>query len=182
MTVMTATREALPTGTWALDPIHSTIGFEVSYLVGTFRGQFTDVQAILVADGDGGRLTGLAKVASVDVKDENLNAHLQSPDFFDAERYPELTFESTDISRSGDDVTITGELTIKGVTQPVVLTGTITDPVEHPAGGRRIGLKLEATIDRTAFGVNWNMPLPDGNVALANEVKLVAELFFAEEA
>jgi polyisoprenoid-binding protein YceI len=182
VTVTTATREALPTGTWTLDPIHSTIGFEVSYLVGTFRGHFRDVQATLVADGDSARLAGSAKVASVDVKDENLNAHLQSPDFFDAERHPELTFESTDISRSGDEVKIGGELTIKGVSQPVVLTGTIADPVEHPAGGRRIGVKLETTVDRTAYGVSWNMPLPDGNGALANEVKLVAELFFAEEA
>jgi polyisoprenoid-binding protein YceI len=182
MTVTTATREALPTGTWALDPIHSTIGFEVSYLIGTFRGQFRDVQATLVADGDNARLAGSAKVASVDVKDENLDAHLQSPDFFDAERHPELTFESTDISRSGDEVTIAGELTMKGVGQPVVLTGTVAEPVEHYAGGRRIGLKLETTVDRTAFGVDWNAPLPDGNPALADEVKLVAELFFAEEA
>jgi polyisoprenoid-binding protein YceI len=182
MSVTTATRETLPAGSWALDPIHSTIGFEVSYLVGTFRGQFTDVQATLVADGDSARLAGSAKVASVDVKDENLNGHLQSPDFFDAERHPELIFESTDISRSGDEVTIAGELTMKGVTQPVVLTGTIAEPVEHYAGGRRVGLSLETTVDRTAFGVDWNAPLPDGNPALANEVKLVAELFFAEEA
>jgi len=182
MSVTTAAQTGIPGGTWALDPIHSTIGFEVNYLVGAFRGQFRDVQATLVAEGDSARLTGSAKVGSVDVKDENLNAHLQSPDFFDAERHPELTFESTEISRSGDEVRIAGELRIKGVTQPVVLAGTIADPVEHPAGGRRIGLKLETNVDRTAFGVNWNMPLPDGNGALANEVKLVAELFFAEEA
>jgi polyisoprenoid-binding protein YceI len=182
MSVTTATRESLPTGTWGLDPIHSTIGFEVEYLVGTFRGQFRDVQAKLVADGDSARLTGSAKVGSIDVKDENLAGHLQSPDFFDAERHPELTFESTDIRREGDQVTIAGQLALKGVTQPVVLTGTISDPVEHYAGGHRIGLKVETTIDRTAFGVDWNAPLPDGNPALANEVKLVAELFFAEEA
>ena len=182
MSITTATRESIPTGTWTLDPIHSTIGFEVSYLVGAFRGHFRDVQATLVADGDSARLAGSAKVASIDVKDENLNAHLQSPDFFDAERHPELTFESTDISRSGDEVTIAGQITMKGVTQPAVLTGTISDPVAHYAGGHRIGLKLETTIDRTAFGIDWNAPLPDGNPALANEVKLVAELFFAEEA
>jgi len=182
MSVTTATRESLPTGTWGLDPIHSTIGFEVEYLVGTFRGQFRDVQAKLVADDDSARLTGSAKVGSIDVKDENLAGHLQSPDFFDAERHPELTFESTDIRREGDQVTIAGQLALKGVTQPVVLTGTIADPVEHYAGGHRIGLKVETTIDRTAFGVDWNAPLPDGNPALANEVKLVAELFFAEEA
>src|SRR6266571_2236664 len=182
MSITTDTWQGLPVGTWALDPIHSTIGFEVDYLAGAFRGQFREVAARLDAESDKPVLAGSAKVASVDVKDENLNAHLQSPDFFDAERHPELTFESTDISRSGDEVKIGGELTIKGVSQPVVLTGTIADPVEHPAGGRRIGVKLETTVDRTAYGVSWNMPLPDGNGALANEVKLVAELFFAEEA
>ena len=182
MSVTTAAQTGIPGGTWALDPIHSTIGFEVNYLVGAFRGQFRDVQATLVADGDSARLAGSAKVGSVDVKDENLNAHLQSPDFFDAERHPELTFESTDISRSGDEVTIAGELTIKGVEKPVELTGTLAEPVTDPYGRERISLKLDTTVDRSEFGVNWNVPLPDGKPALADEVKLSAELFFVKEA
>src|SRR6266850_914753 len=182
MSTTTDTRQSLPVGSWSLDPIHSAIGFEVDYLAGSFRGQFREVAGKLGAEGDTPVLTGSAKVASVDVKDENLAGHLQSPDFFDAERHPELTFESTDIRRDGDKVTIAGDFTMKGVTQPLVLTGTISDPVEHYAGGHRIGLKVETTVDRTAFGVDWNAPLPDGNPALANEVKLVAELFFAEEA
>ena len=91
-------------GTWPLDPVHSTIGFEVDYLGGTFRGQFRETEARLVAEGDSPVLTGSAKVASVDVKDENLTAHLQSPDFFDAERYPELSFESSEIGNEGDEV------------------------------------------------------------------------------
>ena len=92
MSVLTDTKPlGLPTGTWSLDPIHSTIGFELPYLAGTFRGQFTDVDAKLTDES----LTGSARVASVDAKDENLAAHLQGPDFFDVERYPELKFEST---------------------------------------------------------------------------------------
>src|SRR5947208_7234684 len=113
----TQIRQALPTGTWQLDPVHSSIGFEVPYMGGTFRGQFRDVEATIA---DGG-VTGSAKVASVDVKDENLAAHLQSPEFFDAERYPELRFASTGIE-SGEELAIRGEIMIKGVTQPVELT------------------------------------------------------------
>ena len=90
MAVLTEARTALPAGTWTLDPVHSTIGFELPYLAGTFRGHFTDVDANLTAES----LSGSARVASVDVKDENLAAHLQSPEFFDAERHPELGFAS----------------------------------------------------------------------------------------
>src|ERR671934_3063704 len=106
MTVVTA---ETPTGTWTLDPVHSTIGFELPYLSGTFRGHFTDADATLA----GGKLSGSARVASVDVKDENLAAHLQSPDFFDAERYPELRFESNELTIRGEKVEAPGELTIR---------------------------------------------------------------------
>ena len=173
----TEIRQALPTGTWHLDPVHSSIGFEVAYMGGAFRGQFREVDATL-ADA---RLTGSAKVASVDVKDENLAAHLQSPEFFDVERYPELRFVSTDVE-GGDELTVRGEITIKGVTQPVALTGRATEPLTDAYGRERFGLTLTTTLDRTAFGLNWNLPLPSGEPALSNEVTLVAELFFVQEA
>jgi polyisoprenoid-binding protein YceI len=173
----TEIRQALPTGTWHLDPVHSSIGFEVAYMGGAFRGQFRDVDASL----EDARLTGSAQVASVDVKDENLAAHLQSPEFFDVERYPELRFASTDID-GGEELTIRGEITIKGVTQPVELTGRATEPLTDAYGRERFGLTLEAKLDRTAFGLNWNLPLPSGEPALSNEVTLVAELFFVKEA
>ena len=182
MSTTTDTRQALPVGTWSLDPIHSAIGFEVDYLAGSFRGQFREVAGKLDAAGDKPVLTGSAKVASVDVKDENLAAHLQSPDFFDAERYPELSFESSEIDRAGDQITFRGGITIKGVEKPVELTGTLAEPVTDPYGRERISLKLDTTVDRSEFGVNWNVPLPDGKPALADEVKLSAELFFVKEA
>ena len=182
MSITTATRQSLPVGTWALDPVHSTIGFEVDYLAGVFRGQFREVGARLDAAGETPVLTGSAKVASADVKDENLAAHLQSPEFFDAERYPELSFESSEIERDEDRITVRGGITIKGVERPVELTGTIADPITDPYGRERIGLKLETTVDRTEFGVKWNVPLPDGKPALADEVKLVADLYFLREA
>src|SRR5438445_11946 len=118
-----------PAGTWNLDPIHSRVDFEVRYLAGTFKGEFHEIGAELTVDGSRGSLEGTAKVASVDVKDENLSAHLQSPDFFDAERHPELRFTAQDIRLDGDgNVSVEGELTIKGVTKPVAVTGTVTAP------------------------------------------------------
>jgi polyisoprenoid-binding protein YceI len=173
----TQIRQALPTGTWQLDPVHSSIGFEVPYMGGTFRGQFREVEAT-IADGT---VTGSAKVASVDVKDENLTAHLASPEFFDVERHPELRFVSTEID-GGEELAIRGEITIKGVTQPVELTGRATEPLTDAYGRERFGLTLSTTVDRTAFGLNWNLPLPTGEPALSNDVTLVADLFFVQEA
>jgi polyisoprenoid-binding protein YceI len=173
----TEIRQALPTGTWHLDPVHSSIGFEIAYMGGAFRGQFREVDAS-VADA---QLTGSAQVASVDVKDENLAAHLQSPEFFDVERYPELQFASTEIG-GGEELRIGGEITIKGVTKPVELTGRATEPLTDAYGRERFGLTVETKVDRTAFGLNWNLPLPSGEPALSNEVTLVAELFFVQEA
>src|SRR5215213_7225540 len=125
MAVLTQSRTALPTGTWALDPIHSTIAFTLPYLAGTFRGKFEDVEARLTATS----LEGSARVASVDVKDENLSAHLQSPDFFDAERNPQLRFTAEDIALDAETVRARGELTIKGVAKPVEVTGTLAPPL-----------------------------------------------------
>jgi polyisoprenoid-binding protein YceI len=122
-----------------------------------------------------------AKVASVQVKDPSLEAHLQSPDFFDAQPYPELTFVSRSIERTGDELKIDGDVTIKGHTEPVELTGTITEPPADPYGGTRFGLRLEAAVDRRSFGVSWNNPLPSGEPALSNEVVLTADLQLSRE-
>jgi polyisoprenoid-binding protein YceI len=175
---MSATEtQALPTGTWSVDPIHSNVRFAVAYMAGTFTGTFSDFDASVID----GVLQGSAKVASVQVKDPNLEAHLQSPDFFDAERHPNLTFRSNSILRNGDELKIDGEITIKGHTEPVQLTGVVSEPIVDPYGGTRYGLKLEATIDRDRFGVSWNNPLPNGEPALANEVVLTAELQLARQ-
>src|SRR5688572_14621969 len=106
------TQQALPAGAWSVDTIHSTVGFAVPYLAGTFQGTFSDFDARL----SDGVLRGTADVGSVQVKDPNLAAHLQNPDFFDAARFPQLSVEAWEISRSGDEVTIAGELTLKGRT------------------------------------------------------------------
>lgn len=164
----TLTEQSVPTGTWTLDPVHSTVGYAVRHSgVSLFKGGLARFDATL----ENGVLRGTADVASITVNDENLEGHLLSPDFFDAERFPAVTFESTAIEVDGGNVTVRGDLAIRGATQPVILTGTIAGPV-----GEKLGLSLQATIDRTAFGMTWNMDLPSGGPVLDNEVTLSADL------
>jgi polyisoprenoid-binding protein YceI len=177
---MSTTATPTLTGTWQLDPVHSSVGFEISYLAGTFKGEFHELSAELSVTGERARLDGTAKVASIDVKDEDLNAHLQSPDFFDAERHPELSFTAEDVYLGGREVSARGELTIKGVSAPVEVAGTVSSPLVDPYGNDRIGLRLSAVVDRTAFGVSWNNPLPSGEPALADEVRIVTDLQFVK--
>ena len=174
----TTETQAVPTGTWTVDKVHSDVAFAVDYMAGTFSGSFNDFDA----EVNDGVLKGSAKVASVNVKDPNLEGHLQAPDFFDAERYPELTFASKSFDRDGNNVKIDGEITIKGHTEPVEITGVVTDPIDDPYGGTRFGLKAEAKVDRDKFGVSWNNPLPNGEPALSNEVTIKVDLQLSKQA
>jgi polyisoprenoid-binding protein YceI len=168
----TTETQAIPAGIWAVDKVHSSIGFAVGYMAGTFTGTFADFDAAVTH----GELKGSAKVASVQVKDPSLEAHLQSPEFVDAERNAELSFESKSIERDGDEVRIDGAITIKGHAEPVEITGRISDPIADQYGGDRFGLTLETVIARDRFGINWNNPLPSGEPALSNEVTITADL------
>jgi polyisoprenoid-binding protein YceI len=161
-------------GQWRFAPVHSAAEFAVKYVVAKFRGSFGELDASLVD----GVLSGSAKVASISVKDQNLYPHLQSPDFFDAEQHPEIRFRSTNIDIQGDQVELDGELEMKGNTRPIHATGTIEGPVEDAMGNTRLGFALETKIDRTEFGLNWNVDLPKGGPSLANEVVLTVELEF----
>jgi len=172
----TALQTALPTGTWGTDKTHSTANFAIKYMVSTFRSEFTDVDVQLDTTGDEPKLTGSVDPASIQVKDENFHAHLQSPDFFDSERHPAITFESTAWRTEGDVLVVDGNLTIKGDTRPVEARGVLVDPHEDPWGNTRLGVTLEASIDRSHFGITWNNPLPKGGLALANDVKLHVDL------
>jgi polyisoprenoid-binding protein YceI len=174
---MTAIATAIPAGTYTSDPVHSSTGFAVKHMLATFRGSFAAFDAQLTVDENGrARLVGSVPVDTVVVKDENLVAHLQSPEFFDAEQYPRITFESTDIAIEGGTVTVTGDLTLKGHTESVTATGTIVGPIEDPFGNTKVGLQLETVVDRTKFGLNWNAPLPKGGFMLANDVTLSVDL------
>ncbi|HXW59580.1 MAG TPA: YceI family protein [Solirubrobacteraceae bacterium] len=177
-----ATATQLPVGTWKLDPTHSTAGFAVKHMgVSMFRGRFEDFDATLTVGEDGaGELVGAVRADSIVVKDDNLKAHLGSPEFFDTERYPELRYVAQSLTRDGDELIADGELTIKDHTHPVRARGSITDPTETLGGAIKVGITLEAAIDRTEYGLSFNAPLPSGGVALANDVRLIVELELAQ--
>jgi polyisoprenoid-binding protein YceI len=178
---VTATITAIPAGTYTDDGVHSSAGFAVKHLLATFRGSFSRLRAELTVGEDGtAKLVGTVPVGAVVVKDENLAAHLQSPEFFDAELHPEIRFESTEIAVDGQSATLTGDLTIKGHTERVTAPGSIVGPIEDPYGNTKLGLQFETVVDRTRFGLNWNAPLPRGGFMLANDVTLSVDLELAQ--
>ena len=168
-------------GTFAADPIHSSFSFAVRYQgVSLFKGTLSEVDAKLTD----GRLEGTATVESISIRTpEQFRAHVLSPEFFDAAEHPEVIFVSSDLDlRADGTASVTGELTIKGITRPVTAAGTWIAPAADAFGSTRGHLNLEAVVDRTQFDMNWNMPLPSGGKALANEVTLSVELSLVEQA
>ncbi len=150
-------------------------------VVSTFRGRFEDYDATLTANEDGTPAPRGPRRRRLDpVKDENLATHLKAPDFFDTERHPDVTFSSTLVRAENDSLVVDGELTIKGNSRPIEARGTITEPHETFGGVEKVGLELEAIVDRTEYGLDWNAPLPKGGFALANEVKLLVNLELAK--
>lgn len=183
VTDVTTSATGLPLGTWNLDPTHSSASFAVKHMgVSTFRGRFEKFDATLTVGPSSAELVGTVDAGSLVVKDENLQAHLGSPDFFDLERYPEIGFRSTSIRREGDQVVVDGELTIKGNTRAVESRGEISGPAVTLGDAVKIGLTLETIVDRTEFGLNWNAPLPKGGFAVANDVRLTVELELVQAA
>jgi len=177
----TTATAAIPAGTYKDDGVHSSATFAVKHMLATFRGSFPTPAAELVVDESGeAQLLGSVPVSGVVVKDENLAAHLQSPEFFDAEQHPEITFRSTEIAVEGDTARITGDLTIKGHTERITAEGPVVGPIEDPFGNTKLGLQLETVVDRTKFGLNWNAPLPKGGFMLADDVKLTVDLELAK--
>jgi polyisoprenoid-binding protein YceI len=165
-------------GTYAADPIHSSFSFAVHYMgVSTFRGTLDDVAATVVADGEGIALEGAAQVDSISIRTpQQFRDHVLSADFFDAASHPAVTFRSERVELADDgSARIDGELTIRGTTQPVHAEGTWS-PEAETLSGKRAHLALTATIDRTAYGLDWNAELPTGGKALADDVTLTVEL------
>ena len=178
MTSITHAAEGtLPAGTWSTDQSHSRAEFEVEHAgISVFRGGFSPIEARLSVDDDGAVLEGGVGVASISIDDENIRPHLLSPEFFDADRNPEVRFRSTAISGDADDLRVSGELSMAGVSRTVEASGRLRGPVSLGPGVERLTLELETAIDRTDYGMNWQMDLPDGQSALANEVKLIVSL------
>ena len=175
---MSATTPSTLTGSWVADPIHSTAEFTIKHMVvSTFRTSFKTVEATLDADGDDIRLTGDVPVESIDIQQPDFRGHVLSPDFFDAESHPNITFVSTAFRRGeGDALEVDGDLTVKGVTKPVKAEGIIVGPHENIAGKEVVGIELQTTVNKNDFGLNWNAPLPKGGFAIGDDVTLSVHL------
>jgi polyisoprenoid-binding protein YceI len=174
MTV-TATAEAvIPAGTWTIDPAHSTLEFGVRHLgIATVKGRASGFSGA-ISGGTAPAIEGTVSSQTLTTFDETRDEHLRSPEFFDSERHPELRFVSSSVEELDGELVVSGELTIKGIAQPVELSGRYAGPTTDPWGNERIGVELEGTIDRTAFGLRWNAPLPGGGFLSADDVRLVA--------
>ncbi len=166
----------IPTGEWSIDPVWSSLEFEVKKLgLVTVKGRVPGFTGT-IHGGEHAVVEGTVDVSSITTFDETRDGHLQSPEFFDTQRYPELRFESTSVTGESDTLAVEGNLTIKGITKPVQLAGTYVGAAGDPWGNERIGLELVGTVDRADFGLVWNAPLPGGGFLLPNEVVLRATL------
>jgi polyisoprenoid-binding protein YceI len=175
-TTTTTVEQTIPAGTWEIDPLHSSIGFEVKHLgISTFRGGFSDFDGSVEVGEDGlAAIHGSIRTDSIDINDEQLGGHLRSPDFFDVATHPEATFESTAIARVGDEeYRVVGDFTLRGVTRPVELDVRADGIGVDPAGSDRISLVGEGIVDRTEYGLDWNSTLANGAAAVAEKVRLV---------
>jgi polyisoprenoid-binding protein YceI len=168
----------IPAGVYNVDPAHSNVGFEVRHMgIATVRGKFGTFEGKIDATGDQPVLEGTVDVATVDTGDPNRDGHLKGPEFFDTEQYPQISFHSTGTEAAADgEIALKGEITLRGVTKPIELTGELAENGEDPWGNQRVGLELSATIDRGDFGLTWNQTLPNGNLLVANDVKLLVSV------
>ena len=177
MAILDTDVKALPEGTFALDPAHSSVAFEVKHAgIAVVPGRFTVISGTLTG-GESPALEGVADIASVTTFDEQRDGHLASPDFFDAQRFPQATFRSSSFEQLGDGtVRVIGDLTLKGVTKEIELTGSVAGPATDPWGNERIALELRGVVDRNDFGVKWNAPLPGGGFLLPDDVRIAIDV------
>jgi len=182
MSTQTIDQQA-PAGTYAVDPVHSSITFAITHNgVATFRSGFRSYEARL-SGGDAPRLEGTVEVSSIEIDEEQLKGHLLSPDFFDAGRYPQLRFASSELSLAEDgSVALRGELEVRGEKRAVEARGKLGQLGTDLAGNARVGLSLAATVDRRDFGLDWNAELPSGGEVLDYEVAIAVELELVGEA
>ena len=185
MSTSAATPTIVPTGTWAVDRAHSKVGFAVKHMgIATVRGEFTDFEGTLeigasLADA---KIRGTVKAASVDTNEEQRDAHLRSADFFNAETHPELVFESTRIEAVDDETfRVTGNLTLNGVTNELVLNAEVNGVDVDPYGNEKVGLEVTSQLSRGDYGMKFNQALGSGNMLVADKVKLVLDISAAKQ-
>ena len=165
---------------YSIDPAHSQIHFTVPHLVAfKVRGNFTDFTGSLVADADAKQLVAAEatiQAASVDTRVDQRDEHLRSADFFEVEKFPELSFKSKKVSGSADNISVVGDLTIKGVTKEVILKGSFSGTAVDPWGNKRVGFEARGEVDRKEFGLVYNQVLETGGVLIGDKVILALEV------
>jgi polyisoprenoid-binding protein YceI len=171
----------VPAGTWTVDPAHSSVAFEVKHMmIATVRGQFREFEGRLEAAEDdpaNSRVEGLAKVASIDTGNDDRDAHLRGPEFFDAERYPDIRFHSTRITHvEGGRYLVAGDLAIKEITREVEMEATVEGAGEDPWGNERVGIAVRGTVNRNDFGLTWQQALPSGGLLVGEQVKVMIDV------
>ncbi|MDQ2630869.1 MAG: YceI family protein [Actinomycetota bacterium] len=177
MSAETINQQAVPAGTWGVDPVHSSVNFAVKHNgVTTFRSGFERYEARL-SGGEGARLEGTVDVDSIQIDEEMLKGHLLSPEFFDVQRFPQLRFASSEFSvDEGGNLRVRGELEIHGEKREVEATGRFAQLGGDLEGKERVGLSIEATVDRRDFGLDWQAELPSGGEVLDYAVTISVDL------
>jgi polyisoprenoid-binding protein YceI len=178
MSATTISPGLIPAGSYNVDPSHSNVGFAVRHMgIATVRGTFHKFEGTLETSGETAVLKGAVDVSSIDTGDEQRDGHLAAPDFFDAAQYPQITFHSTSSDAADDGkITLRGEITIRGITKPIELSGVVAEGGADPWGNERVGFEVEGTIDRREFDLKWNQTLPNGGLLVANDVKLLVSV------
>ncbi|WP_172650005.1 YceI family protein [Rhodococcus opacus] len=178
MTTATATLPHLTAGTWAIDTVHSTVGFSVRHLmVSKVRGTFNDFTgAITVAEDGTAAVTAEIQVASIDTKNTDRDTHIKSADFFDAEQYPTATFTSTAVRAKGDDYVVDGEFTLHGVTRPVELALEFNGVNPGMGNGPVAGFEATTVLNRKDFGITIDMPLEGGGAVVGDKITITLEI------
>jgi polyisoprenoid-binding protein YceI len=177
-TISQPTQTSLPTGKWKVDPVHSSVEFQVKHLgIANVKGQFKEFEGTLEVGSDGVSAYGTVNVASVDTREPQRDAHLRSADFFDVDQYPEIRFQSTEIRPIDEDTfEIEGDFTIHGITRPLKLIATLEGTETDPQGNPRVGLSASAQINRSDHDMKFNMALGSGNVVVGDKVKILLEI------
>ncbi len=174
------TDTATATTVWTIDNSHSAVEFAVKHMVfATAKGRFGNISGTIELDNENvanSTVNVTIDATSIDTRDEKRDGHLKSADFFDVENYPEITFRSTQVTPDGDDLKVTGDLTVRGVTHPVVLDAEFNGIGKNPWGQQVISYSATAKINRKEFGLNWNAALETGGMLVGDDIKISIEI------
>ncbi len=184
--ISTTSTTLVPTGTWTVDPAHSTVGFSVKHLgIATVRGKFEEFEGTLEVGKDlsEARAHGTVQASSINTNDSGRDEHLRSADFFGVEATPELRFQSTAIRPLDEDTfEVDGELSMNGVTKPVTLTAVVQGTETDPWGNERVGLEVIGQLNRGDWNMTFNQALGSGNLLVGEKVKLELDISAIKQA